>query len=178
MINLDDHRPDPTLALSEEHYREFRHLCDTFGRKGGAMVITQTPRGTSDGLLTDLVRTELRGVEPELARRTVEGALRNTRACSLGNRQDGHAGKSAGGIAAANRYLAKAVRSELADLRAAEAAAIAKMRTEQVVQVRMAEKRMSAVEQGTAGRARKRGSSWDDIAADLGLDTACEAQGV
>lgn len=171
LVRLDDHRP----LLSEKHYADFRDLCDTFGRKAAEMVISPTPRDTSDDILIDLVRSELSDCPQQVGQRAIEAALRAAKAATLTNRQNGHAGKSAGGISALLRYLEHAVRSQAAEIQIADAAALAKLHTEKTVQTRVAEKRMSGVERG-GGSTRKRGSSWDDIAAEMGWEAA-EAQG-
>lgn len=166
LVRLDDHRP----VLIEKHYDDFRGLCDTFGRKAGEMVIAPTPRDTSDDLLEDLVRSELGECPQHIAQRAIDAALRAAKAATLTNRQNGRAGKSAGGISALLRYLEHAVRSQATNIQIADASALAKMHTEKTVQTKVANKRLDGVARGGGG-AKKRGSSWDEIGSEMGWDT-------
>lgn len=165
LVRLDDHRP-PKMEASEEQCAAFRKLCDTFGRKAGAIVLSPTSREDSDPVIQGMIRSELTGVPHDIAMRAIDAALRAATAHSIADRQDGHAGKSGGGMARLVAYLEKSLRPKADALQIAEAATRANVRTEQAVQERVAQKRMSGVE--TGGQTRPRGrSSWEDLGAEV-----------
>jgi hypothetical protein len=174
--NLEAVSASPPHGITEEHRKTFRELADRFGRRKDAIVPCPTNRADSDPVLDGLVRTELGTLPPDVRSHVVDAALRDARTVWVQSNQDGSAGKGRGGLAALNRYMEKVLRSKADDLMRARKVSAAKDRTEQIVRQEDLEKRMRGLR--SAGSAKKRGSSWDDIAADLGWDTRCaEAQG-
>jgi uncharacterized protein YdaU (DUF1376 family) len=169
LVRLDDHRPG---ALTEEHFVQFRDLCDTFGRKPGSMVIAPTPREDSDNILRGVLKSELQDSTPEIALAALEASMRAAQAKTIDSRQSGDAGKGQGGINPLLGYIGKAIKGHAARLRIAQASERAQAMTEQAVQTKLAKKRLDGVDKpgGSRNGLRKGKSSWEDIASDMGLD--------
>lgn len=164
LILLDDHRSAASWQPSEDQLTKFRTLCDTFGRKAGAMVMRPTPRDESDAVLVGVCK-DLSAYRPDIGRRALDAALSAVEAKISHDRQTGAAGRSPGGISPLVGYLQKAIRSKAADIATADAAAQAKMLTERAIQERLAGNRMDGMENG--GKRRRRStSSWEDLAAE------------
>jgi len=171
--NLDAVSASPPSGATEEHYETFRELADRFGRRKHAMVQCPTSRADSDPVLDGLVRTELGALPPDVRSHVIDAALRDGHTVWVQSNQDGSAGKGRGGLATLNRYMEKVLRSKADDLMRARKVSAAKDRTEQIVRQEDLEKRMRRVRSAGAGVGKKRGSSWEDIAAGLGWDTGC-----
>jgi hypothetical protein len=174
--NLDAVSASPPNGVTEEHRKTFRELADRFGRRKDAIVQCPTNRTDSDPVLDGLVRTELGAMSPDLRSHVIDAALRDAHTVWVQSNQDGSAGRGRGGLATLNRYMEKVLRSKADDFMRARKVSAAKDRTEQIVRQEDLEKRLRGFRR--AGGGKKRGSSWDDIAADLGCDTSCaEVQG-
>jgi hypothetical protein len=166
----------PPDGVTEEHREIFRELADTFGRRKMATVLNPTHRMDSDQMLDGLIRSELGAYPPDIVERAIDAALRDANAVRLRDIQDGSAGKGRGGMPSLLRHLEKVMRSKADDLMRAHRVSAAKDRTEKIVREGDLEKRIRGVR--STGGGKKRGSSWDDIADDLGLGTTyAEAQG-
>jgi hypothetical protein len=158
--------PSPPDAITDEHREAFRELADTFGRRKGEMVPNPTVRADSDPMLDGLIRSELGAYPPDIVERAIDAALRDANAVRLRDIQDGSAGKGRGGMPSLVRHLEKVMRSKADDLMRARDESEAKNRTD--VQQEVLEKRFRGVVR-TAGGGKKRGSSWEDIGAAVGL---------
>ena len=160
--------PDATNIIREEHREAFRQLADTFGRRPGEMVISPTPRTTTDPILDGIVRPELASYlydqdghfTSTVAERALTSALRATQLMTGRNANMGSMAKC----------FEKALRDAAAEIQRAEVNRLAKLRVDSAIQQEIAEKRLRGVREGR-GRPRKSSStSWSDLAADYAAD--------
>jgi uncharacterized protein YdaU (DUF1376 family) len=160
-----DDAPDPAAVITTDQLVAFRDLCDTFGQPG-VMVLRPTTQEEASGLLLGTVRAMLCGRDLRIAEQVIPVVLAKVHAA--GTQRGGR------GITSLASYLTKVLRSEVADIEVAGAAAVAKARTEEAVQMAVARKRLDAVAKGGSGPAcgLKRRMTEDELWAEVDVRRA------
>jgi hypothetical protein len=123
---------------TDQQIEEFRSLCDTFGRRPGAMVIQKTPR---DAIEADL-RTAVRPFVEQHGIQIAGQALDRTIVLA---RQGNKPSKGEGGAPSLFRFLFQVLPDQAANVERAEKSRADKQQADQAVQAEIAGKRMATV---------------------------------
>lgn len=155
-----------TLAdqvLTPDIRARFYKVASTFGMKPDTIAFPP-PKEQSDELLRDVANVGLAEADDlDMAITAFCDGLTAMQTSDMEAKSKGQAGRyGSGGVPAAIKYLGKCLRDKVANVKIDRAKALAKARTEEAVQTKIAQVRLNGI-----GRKRADQESWEDAAAAL-----------